>query len=33
MREDRISKTKFVCIKRNVKLSSQGRVFIDAIGV
>ena len=33
MREDRISKTKFVCIKRNVKLSGQSGVFIDVIGV
>ena len=33
MREDRISKIKFVCIKRNVKLSGQSGVFIDVIGV
>ena len=33
MRKDRISKTKFVFIKRNVKLSGQSGVFIDVIGV
>ena len=33
MREDRISKAKFVCVKRNVKLSGQSGVFIDVIGV
>ena len=33
MREDRISKAKFVYVKRNMKLSGQGRVFIDVIGV
>ena len=32
MREDRISKNNFICIKRNVKLSGQSGVFIDVIG-